>query len=171
MPIDFSIGIYNFKMKYLFIIIIALSTFNLFAQSYTFEWVSKTKFKDAVYPGKKYILKQLCQPKADSIASNGKITFWSASIDGIDELELSYLIKDTILLSTEFTTKGKDNCKMMETKISELTGGKKAFVSYGVNKTLYKVYLFSKDNIEYIIYYNCTTNMRYSHILIVPKYK
>lgn len=158
-------------MRYLLVIIFGFSFYNVFTQTYSFEWVSKTKFKDAVYPGKKYILKQLCQPKADSIASNGKITFWAASIDGINELELSYLIKDTILLSTEFTTKGKNNCQMLETKIGELTGGKNAFVSYGINKNLYKVYLFSKEDIEYILYYNYSTNMRKSHVLIVPKYK
>lgn len=73
------------------------------AQS-SFEWVGKTKLKDIVYPGKKYTLIQNCDLKADSVAANGRVTFASASIDGVGDLELSYLIKDTILLATEMTT-------------------------------------------------------------------
>lgn len=109
----------------------------------TFDWVGKTKLKDIVYPGKKYTLIQYCDPKADSIAANGKVTFASASIDGVQDLELSYLIKDTILLSTEMTTLGKENCGMLNTKIKEITGNLPAFIHYGKGKHSIK-YMYSE---------------------------
>lgn len=156
-------------MKYIASISFILLSSYILSQTYTFEWKSKTKFNNIVYPGKKYIIKQLCQPKADSIASNGKITFWSASIDGVKELTLSYLIKDTILLSTELTTHGKENCKMLNVKISDLTDSKPAFISYGINKTIYKIFLIKREDIEYILYYEHLINFKKAHILIVPK--
>ena len=138
-------------------------------QSYTFEWVGKTKLKDMVYPGQKYILKQYCQPKADSIAANGKITFSSASIEGIKDVELSYLIKDTILLSTEMTTRDKENSVLLNDRLTYITGGAAPFIQYGKGKTLYKVYLFKREEQEYLLYYDYAINFKYAHILIVPK--
>jgi hypothetical protein len=156
-------------IKYLCFILFLFLFFAGNSQSYTFEWVGKTKLKDMMYPGKKYILKQYCQPKADSIAANGKITFASASIEGVKDLELSYLIKDTILLSTELSTSGKENCQMLDNKVREMTGNVAAFISYGKGKTLYQVYVFKKEDIEYILYYDATVNSKKAHVLIVPK--
>lgn len=139
------------------------------SQSYTFDWVGKTKLKDIAYPGKKYRLVQYCDLKADSIAANGKVTFASASIEGVKDLELSYLIKDTILLSTEMTTLGKENGGMLDAKIKEITGNLPAFIQYGKGKTLYKVYVFKKEDLDYILYYDATINLKRVHVLIVPK--
>lgn len=139
------------------------------SQSHTFDWVGKTKLKDIVYPGKKYTLIQHCDLKTDSIAANGKVTFASASIDGVKDLELSYLIKDTILLSTEMTTLGKENCGMLDTKIKEMTGNLPAFIQYGKGKTLYKVYVFKKEDMEYILYCEAALSLKRTHVLIVPK--
>lgn len=138
------------------------------AQS-TFDWVGKTKLKDIVYPGKKYTLIQYCDLKADSIAANGRVTFASASIDGVKDLELSYLIKDTILLSTEMTALGKENCGMLNVKIKEITGNLPAFIHYGKGKTLHKVYVFRKEGMDYILYYEAAINLKKVHVLIVPK--
>lgn len=156
-------------MKYIYVILFLFLLFTGYSQSYTIEWVGKTKLKDLMYPGKKYILKQYCQPKADSIAANGKITFASASIEGVKDLELSYLIKDTILLSTELSTSGKENCQMLDNKVKEISGNVPAFIHYGKGKTLYKVYVFKKEDIEYILYYDAAINSKKAHVLIVPK--
>ncbi len=156
-------------MKYLPILfsflIIALTAS---AQS-TYDWVGKTKLKDIVYPGRKYTLIQYCDSKADSIAANGRVTFASASVEGIKDLELSYLIKDTILLSTEMTTRGKENCGMLNAKMKEMTGNLPAFIQYGKGKTLYKIYVFKKDGFDYILYYEASVNLNKAHVLIVPK--
>lgn len=58
---------------------------------------------------------------------------------------------------------------MLDAKIKAMTANLPPFIQYGKGKTLYKVYVFKKEEMEYLLYYDAALSLRKVHVLILPK--